>query len=159
MKRLSLLLLLAIACLAAAAPAAAQGRFATEFKGMVFGKPLSDFQHMKLIRQQGEMALYSRYGEDHKFQGVATKDESYGFFKGTFCVAMFTAQGPSSYNALKAYFDSNYGPASQPKVNMKQFTYTAGEVSIELTYDDARKVAEVSYMYRPVMRSMSGGKM
>jgi len=158
MKRASLCLLMALALLAAHAPAQAQGKFVTEFKGMVFGKPFGDFQRMKPMRQQGDMALYTRYGEDHQFQGVAIKDEAYGFFKGTFCVVMFTAQGPTAYNALKAYFDANYGPASQPKVNMKQFTYTAGEVSIELTYDDTRKLAEVSYMYRPVMRSLSGGK-
>ncbi|GFK93498.1 hypothetical protein NNJEOMEG_01331 [Fundidesulfovibrio magnetotacticus] len=158
MKRLATLCLIACALLSLAAPAQAQGKFVTEFKGMVFGKPFTDFQRMKPIRQQGDMALYSRYGDDHQFQGVATKDEAYGFFKGVFCVVMFTAQGPTAYNTLKSYFDANFGPASQPKVNMKQFTYTAGEVSIELTYDDTRKIAEVSYMYRPVMRSMTGGK-
>ena len=150
--------LICLALLVLASQALAQGKFITDFKGMGFGKELSEFQRMKQVRKQSDLEFYSRYGDEQTFQGVPVKEQLYGFYKGKFCLAMFTAQGPSSYNALKAYFDSNYGPANQPKVNIKQFTYTAGEVTIEFSYDDNHKVAEVSYLYRPIMRQMMPGK-
>lgn len=154
MKRI----LICIAVLLLAVQAQAQGKFITDYKGMVFGKDLSEFEHLKKEREMNPLTLYSRYGDEHAFQGVPIKDQLYGFYKNKFCVVMFTAQGPSSYNALKAYFDANYGPASQPKTNIKQFTYTAGEVSIQFGFDDTRKVVEVSYMYNPIMRQMTPAK-
>lgn len=136
----------------------AQGKIILDYKGMTFGKEFSEFKLLKQARQSGDMIFYTKYGDDQTFQGVPVKDQLYGFYKGKFCLAMFTAQGPTSYNALKAYFDSTYGPASQPKVNIKQFTYNAGEVTIEFSYDDNHKVAEISYLYRPIMRQALPGK-
>lgn len=154
MKRI----VICLALLAVAATAFAQGKFITDYKGMIFGKDISEFKMMKQVRQQGDLVFYTKYGDDHTFQNVPIKDQMYGFFKGKFCVAMFRAQGPSSYNALKAFFDANYGPASQPKVNVHQYTYTAGETSIELGFDDTQKIVDVSYYYRPIMRQVMPGK-
>jgi len=135
-----------------AVAAFAQGKIILDYKGMAFGKDFSEFKLLKQARQSGDMVFYTKYGDDLTFQSVPVKDQIYGFFKGKFCLAMFTAQGPSSYNTLKAYFDANYGPANQPKVNVKQFTYTAGDVTIEFGFDDTRKVVDVSYVYRPIVR-------
>lgn len=153
MKRI--ILCLALFILAAPTLALAQGKFIADYKGMAFGKDLSEFQHMKQVRKQGELEFYTRYGDDRTFQGVPLKEQLYGFYKGKLCLVMFTASGPSSYNTLKTYFDSNYGPASQPKVNIKQFTYTAGEVTVEMEYDDTNKVMSVSYVFKPIMRMMT----
>jgi hypothetical protein len=153
MKRI--ILCLALFILAAPALALAQGKFIADYKGMVFGKDLSEFQHMKQVRKQGDLEFYNRYGDERTFQGVPLKEQLYGFYKGKLCLVMFTASGPSSYNTLKTYFDSNYGPASQPKVNIKQFTYTAGEVTVEMEYDDTNKVMSVSYVFKPIMRMMT----
>ncbi len=141
-----------------AATAQAQGKFITEFKGIPFGKELSPEDRMSPADKRGDLTLYKRYGDDRTFQGVALKDLFYGYARNKFCLVMFSAQGPSAFNAIKTYLDSNYGPASQPKVNIKQYSYTAGEVSVELGYDDTRKVVEVSYVYKPVMRQLTGGK-
>ncbi|MBI4805353.1 MAG: hypothetical protein HY795_08970 [Desulfovibrio sp.] len=138
--------------LALAAMAFAQGKIILDYKGMFFGKDFSEFKHLKQARQSGDIIFYTKYGDDLTFQSVPVKDQMYGFYKGKFCLAMFTAQGPSSYNTLKAYFDATYGPAVQPKVNVKQYTYTAGDVTIELGFDDTRKVVDVSYVYRPIVR-------
>lgn len=153
MKRI--ILCLALFILAAPSLALAQGKFILDYKGMAFGKDLSEFQHMKQVRKQGDLEFYNRYGDDRTFQGVALKEQLYGFYKGKLCLVMFTTQGPSAYNTIKAYFDANYGPASQPKVNIKQYTYTAGEVSIEMEYDDTNKIMSVSYVFKPIMRMMS----
>lgn len=150
--------LICLAIVLFAAPALAQGKVETAFKDMVFGRELGEFKHMKPLRKQGDLEFFTRYGDDKAFQGVPVENQAYGFFKNKFCVAMFTAKGPSSYNALRDYFDATYGKPSQTKANIKQFTYTAGEVSIELGYDDARKMVEVSYAYRPIMRMMMPGK-
>ncbi len=150
--------LICLAIVLFAAPALAQGKFETGFKGMAFGKDISEFQHMKPMRKQGDMEFFTRYGDDKTFQGVPVESQTYGFFKNRFCLALFSAKGPSSYNALKEYFDATYGKPSQAKGGIKQFTYMAGEVSIELGYDDTRKVVEVSYAYRPIMRMMIPGK-
>ncbi|WP_243359956.1 hypothetical protein [Fundidesulfovibrio terrae] len=138
--------------LAVAATAFAQGKIILDYKGMAFGKDFSEFKLLKEVRKSGDMVFYAKYQEEPTFQGVPVKDQMYGFYKGKFCLAMFTAQGPSAYNTLKAYFDAHYGPASQPKVNIKQFTYMAGDVAIQLGFDDARKVVDVSYAYNPIMR-------
>jgi hypothetical protein len=138
--------------LSLAAAAFAQGKIILDYKGMAFGKDYSEFKLLKQARQNGDIIFYTKYGDDLTFQSVPVKDQMYGFYKGKFCLAMFTAQGPSSYNTLKAYFDAHYGPANQPKVNVKQFTYTAGDVTIELGFDDTRKVVDVSYVFRPIVR-------
>lgn len=150
--------LVVLAVVLFASAALAQGKFATEFRGMIFGKDLSEFTHMKSVRKQGDLEFYTRYGDERTFQGVPVENLTYGFYKNKFCMALFTAKGPSSYSALKSYLDGAYGPPSQPKVNIKQFTYTAGEVTIELGYDDTRKVVEVSYAFRPIVRMMMPGK-
>lgn len=151
-------LFLSLALVLLASPALAQNKMVTDFKGMAFGHELSEFQHMKSVRKQGELEFFTRYGDERSFQNVPIENLTYGFYKNKFCMALFTAKGPSAYNALKAYFDGTFGQPSQPKVNIKQFTYTSGEVSVELGYDDTRKVVEVSYAYRPVMRMMMPGK-
>jgi hypothetical protein len=150
MKRL----FICMAMLLLATQALAQGKIILDYKGMAFGKEMTDSKYMMKAREQGDLTFYTRYGEDHNFQGVPVKDQYYGYVGNKFCVAMFSAQGPSSYNALKAYFDANYGPARQPKVNVKKFSYDAGDVEIQLEYDDNTKVAGVSYVYTPIMRQV-----
>jgi len=144
--------IMAAMLLSMAVAAYAQGKIIIDYKGMTFGKDISEYKLLKQVRQSGDIVFYSKYGDDQAFQGVPVKEQMYGFYKGKFCLAMFTAQGPSSYNTLKAFFDANYGPAHQPKVNIKQFSYNAGDVSIQLGFDDARKVVEVTYMFNPIVR-------
>jgi len=141
-----------------AVQAHAQGKFVLDYKGMVFGKEMADPHSMKKDHAQGDLTFYTRYSEDHVFQGVPLQREYFGYCQGKLCLVLFSAQGPSAYNALKAYFDANYGPAMQPKMNVKEFTYGAGEVDIQLSYHDSSKVAEVSYIYRPIFRQMSPGR-
>ncbi|WP_243312016.1 hypothetical protein [Fundidesulfovibrio agrisoli] len=149
MKRIALF---ALMMLLAASTALAQGKFVTDFKGIPFGKDLSEVERMAPTENRGEVKLYKRYADDRTFQGLPLKELHYGFFQNKFCLAMFSTQGPSAYNTLKAYFDSNYGPARQHTVNVKRFDYTAGEVGIQLAYNDNTKIAEVSYLYLPITR-------
>lgn len=140
--------------MAVTAQAQVQGKIVTDFKGMQFGKDISEFKQLKEQKKFPAITFYSRYGDDKAFQGVPVKDLMYGFVIGKFAVVQFTAQGPSSFNALKAHFDSTLGTPSQPKVNVKQYTYNAGDVSVDLNYDDTQKVVLVSYSYRPIMRQL-----
>jgi hypothetical protein len=139
---------------AATAQAQVQGKIITDFKGMTFGKDISEFKQLKEQKKFPAITFYSRYGDDKAFQGVPVRDMMYGFVSGKFAVVQFMAQGPSSFGALKAHFDSILGQPSQPKVNVKQYTYTAGDVTVDLNYDDTQKVVLVSYSYRPIMRQM-----
>ena len=141
-----------------AVQAHAQGKFILDYKGMVFGQELKDPRAMKKDHVQNPIVFYTRYGGDRLFQGVPLQQEFYGYCDGKLCLVLFSAHGPSAYNALKAYFDANYGQPMQPKVNVKQFIYGAGDVDVQLGYDDNRKVAEVSYVYRPLFRQIGTGK-
>jgi len=133
------------------------GKFVLDYKGMAFGSKMADPHSMKKDREQGAVTLYTRYGGDRVFQGVPLEKEVFGYCQDKLCVVLFSARGPSAYNTLKAYFDANYGPAMQPRMNVKQFTYGAGDVDIQFSYDDGRKEAEVSYIYRPLVRQMAPG--
>ena len=149
MKRIAIF---AALMLLAAGSALAQGKFVTDFKGVPFGKDVSEIERMAPTETRGDVKLYKRYADDRTFQGIPLKELHYGFYKNKFCLAMFSALGPSAYNTLKTYFDSNYGPAQQPTVNVKRYNYNAGEVGIQLSYDDNSKIIEVSYLYLPITR-------
>jgi len=133
------------------------GRFILDYKGMLFGREMTDPRSLKKDHQQGEMTFYTRYGNDRVFQGVPLEEEYLGYAKDKLCLVLFRARGPNAYNAFKAYFDANYGPARQPKMNVKQFIYGAGDVDIQFNYDDNRKQAEVSYIYRPIFKQLMPG--
>jgi len=133
------------------------GKFILDYKGMAFGGKMADPHSMKKDRDQGDVTLYTRYGGDRVFQGLPLDKEVFGYCKDRLCLVLFSAHGPSAYNTLKAYFDANYGPATQPKMNVKQFTYGAGEVDIQFSYNDNSKEAEVSYIYRPLFKQMMPG--
>jgi len=155
-KRLSVIL--ALILVLAASAALAQGTFKADYKGMAFGSELTEFKNMKSLRKQGELEFFTRYGDDRNFQGVPLDTQTYGFYQGKFCLALFSAKGPANFTALKAYFDSAFGKPSQPKQGLKQFSYTSGDLTVEMGYDDTRKVTEVSYIYRPIMHLMMPGK-
>jgi len=150
MKRL----LICVALVLLAAQALAQGKIVLDYGGMTFGKEMADMKYMKKERQQDVMTIYTRYGDDHAFQGVPIAEQSYGFVDNKFCLVTFSIKGPSAFNALKAYFDANYGPAEQPTVNVKKFKYNAGDVEIQFEYSDDKKVGGVSYAYAPIMRKV-----
>ena len=134
----------------------AQKKVATEFRGMNFGADLSEFKNMTPAEVLNPVRFYKKYADEKSFQGVPLKEQfRYGFVDNKFALAMLSAQGPSAYSTLKAYFDATYGEPSQPTKNVKQFKYGAGDVTIELGYDDRSKMCEVSYIYRPLMGKMA----
>ncbi|GAB6038185.1 hypothetical protein JCM15519_27440 [Fundidesulfovibrio butyratiphilus] len=143
------------ALLIAASSVLAQAGIVTEFRGMKFGADLSQMEHMAPLDKGRDLKFYKKYQDDKTFQGVPVKDLSYGFYKNRFCVVLFSASGPSAYNTFKSYFDSTYGQPTQMAKNAKVFNYTCGEVSIELAYDDGRKVVAVQYAYMPLYRQMN----
>jgi len=136
----------------------AQGGFVLEYKGMVFGREMADPHSMKKDHQQGDLVFYTRYGDGRTFQGVPLQDQFYGYAGGKLALVLFNAHGPSAYNALKSYFDAHYGQAMQPEMNVKRFVYGAGDVDIQLNYDESHKMAEVSYVYRPLFKQLAPGK-
>lgn len=150
--------ILCLALVLIAAQALAQGKFLTEHRGLSFGKEISDFQYMRKVRSQGVLDIYTRYGDDRQFQGVPLTEHYYGLYQKKLCLVMFSAKGPSAYSTLKAYFDATYGQPSQPKVNVKQYVYSAGDVDIEMRYSDDSKILEISYVYRPIMRQLGTAK-
>jgi hypothetical protein len=141
-----------VALLLLAGGAQAQNRI-TDFRGIKFGADFSTMEHMSMPDERGGLTFYRKYQDDRNFQGVPLIEIKYGFFKNKLCLVLFSARSLDSFHALKAYFDANYGPAKQTK-DLKQYTYAAGDVNIEFGYDDNRKVAEVSYIYRPIMRDL-----
>ena len=150
---------LALAAVVLMATAAqAQKKMVTEFRGMAFGTELSQLQHMVPEESRGAIRFFKKYADEKTFQGVALKEQHYGFVDDKFALVLLSAQGPSAYNTLKAWFDATYGEPQQPNKNAKQFTYGAGDVSIEMGYDDVRKICEISYIYRPLMAKMGGPK-
>jgi len=141
-----------------AVEAHAQGGFVQDYKGMVFGKEMTDPHVMKKDHQQGDLIFYTRYGDDHTFQGVPLQSQFYGYAGGRLALVLFNARGPSAYNAFKSYFDAHYGQAMQPQMNVKRFAYAAGDVDIQLSYDENHKMAEVGYLYRPLFKQAMSGK-
>jgi len=154
-RRISLALVAVIVMVTAAQ---AQLKVMTEFRGMNFGADLSEIQHMVPEDSRGAIRFFKKYADDKTFQGIALKELHYGFVENKFALVLFNAQGPSAFNTLKAYFDTTYGQPHQPSKGVKQYTYGAGDVSIEMGYDDTRKVCEVSYIYRPLMSKLGGPK-
>ena len=139
------------AVLLVAAAAQAQPKPITEFRGMKFGGDIKDMQHMAKSGESGDLLLYKKYADDKNFQGVPLEDIRYGFGSGKFCVVLFLAKGVTSYEKLKVYFDSTFGTARQPEKNVKNFSWDSGDVTIELNYNEAQKMSEVHYIYRPLM--------
>lgn len=150
MKRIAIFTAL---MLLVASAAFAQGKFIIDFKGLQFGKDVSEMERMAPGDSRGEVKFYKRYADDRTFQGLPLKDLMYGFYKNKFCLAMFSTTGPTAFNTLKSFFDSNYGPAHQAKVNVKSFTYYAGDVVVQVAYNDSSKICEVSYLYTPITRT------
>jgi len=143
------------AVLAAASCVLAQSKFVTEFRGMKFGADLSQFEHMASLDKGRDLKFYKKYQDDKTFQGLPVKDLSYGFYKDKLCVVLFSASGVTAYNTFKNHFDSTYGQPVQMVKNAKMFSYSCGEVNIELAFEDNQKVVAVQYSYMPVYKQMN----
>ncbi len=148
---------LALAAVIVMATAAqAQMKMITEFRGMTFGADLSEFKNMTPAEDLNQVRFYKKYADEKTFQGVPLKDPfRYGFVGNKLALVIFSAQNPSAFTTLKAWFDATYGEPHQATKNVKQYTYNAGEVTIEMSYSDSRKMCEISYIYRPIMAKMA----
>lgn len=145
------LALAAVLVLAAAAQAQLKGT--NEFRGIKFGSDISELKQMSKTGDNGSLRFYKKYGDDRNFQGVPMENIVYVFgMDGKFCAVSLMAKGVSSFEKLKAYFDSAYGPARQPEKNVKNFSWDSGDVTIELNYNESQKMSEAHYIYRPLMK-------
>lgn len=179
MKKLVVLLILAVCLAAQPAPASGKktrahaakerstpdtvevpGKVITEpnaFHGVKWGTPMAAVPDLRLAERDGQAAYATVPGVVYRIAGAFLSNVVYGFCQDKFAAVMVEYKGRKAHESIKKFLAGKYTEPVEVEGKPDSLAWPIGNVLIRMEYAPDKDAGALSYFYQPLYAPCAGG--
>ena len=122
------------------------------FRGIQWGEFITNITGMIKIAAQEGIDIYRRENDQLEINGSHVKGIEYYFFKDRFMGLYISFEGYASFNGIRKWTITTYGPGEKKNYYLNKFTWLMQNLLLTLDYDPRSNAGFMLYCYLPLWK-------